>query len=267
MEPVPTVIVGEITAGRAAAVRKQLLLLSEDLKERTFDLAEILFGAVENRLISQWGYGSLGEYSETELDIKERRARYLVRIVRVCKAAEVSRTQYEPLGVTKLREITALDPDGEFYNKETGQNEPLLAHIKRLLRDANFLKVSEITDEVKRLKGQTGENEMIVRSYSVTRSCWDNTVKRAMEKARQLLGSQNRDEQGNALEYSDGAVLECICANFLADPNNAPEPVAAPEVEDEPLPVPSDLPLEFEGTVQLNSDLLKRLAEAREEEL
>jgi hypothetical protein len=50
-------------------------------------------------------------------------------------------------------------------------------------------------------------------------------IKPAFELIRMRLGSQGRDADGNAEEYKDGAVLECICAEVLADPNNQPEPV------------------------------------------
>jgi transcriptional regulator of met regulon len=49
-------------------------------------------------------------------------------------------------------------------------------------------------------------------------------VKPARELARQLLGSSGRDDEGTAKEYSDAACDEVICASFLADVNNQPEP-------------------------------------------
>ena len=49
-------------------------------------------------------------------------------------------------------------------------------------------------------------------------------MKPARELARRLLGSAGREAEGLGKEYSDSACDEIICAAFLADPNNAPEP-------------------------------------------
>jgi hypothetical protein len=48
--------------------------------------------------------------------------------------------------------------------------------------------------------------------------------------------SQTKDEEGNYKDPSDGAALEMICANFLADPNfNPPE-----EIVEQPTEVEND---------------------------
>jgi len=249
----PTAIVGESVAGQSAFLRRKLLLIATDIKEQTFDLAEALFEATTNKKHLEWGYSSIAEYSETELGIKARKARYLVRIVRICRAVGVPREIYEPIGVTKLREITTLDPAASFFNKELNQNEPMSAYIKKLLVDAPRMKAAEVVAEVQRLKGQIGDDARVIRSFSYTKACWEYVIKPAMEKARQIMGSRGRDEEGIAEEYSDGAVEESIHASFLADPNNSDLPISAPEVEDEPLPVSQDTPLAFEGnTVHLD---------------
>ena len=248
------VMVGEAVAGQSTALRKKLLALSQELRERTFDLAEALHAA--RHVYRGWGYDNLGEYSETELGIKERRARYLIRIVEVCNVVGIERAVYEPVGVSKLREITTLNPQGQFFNTETKKNEPLKDHIIRLIDSADDMTGTEIEEEVKRLKGMTGENAMVIRSYSVTQACWDGVIKPAMELARMKLGSQGRDQEGKATEYSDGAVMECLAAEFLADPNNNPTiPVTNEEFGAQ------DIPIEFEGSVQLNAELLQKLAQ------
>lgn len=237
-----TVVVGEAVAGQSQALRKKLLSLSQNIKQENFDLAELLLQVKDNRLYRTWGYESLGEYSETELGIRERKSRYLCRILEVCRTVFVPREEYEPIGVTKLREITTLDPEGYFFNPETKENERMSMHILNLLKKAKDMKASDIEEEVKRLKGQTGDDEQVIRSFSVTRACWENVIKPALELARQRLGSKGRDDEGKAVEYSDGAAYECICAEFLADPNNMPEPVEIP-IEDEPI-MSGDIPLE-----------------------
>lgn len=215
-----TVIVGEIQAGRATVLRKKLMGLAGDIQASTFDLAGLLAEAAQAHMYQAWGYQSIVEYGAEELGLKARKVQYLVRMVEVMRIVGIKREAYEPVGVTKLREITTLDPAGKFYNKETQQNEPLLDHIVRLITVAEDMSAEQIKEEVRRLKGQTGENSIVVRSTSYVKSVWDNVISPARELARRQMGSAGRDEQGNAVEYSDGAVDEMIYASYLADPNN-----------------------------------------------
>ena len=216
----PTVIVGEAVAGRTATVRRQLKALAENFEKNQFDLGELFYEAQTNGYPQQWGFDSLGDFAQTELGIKHRRAQYLSHIVRVCKEVGVVRADYQPAGVTKLRSITSLDPKGSFFNTETKKSESLTDHIVRLIAEAPENSTVEVEEEVKRLKGQTGENAMLTKSYSVTRSCYENVVQPCFESIRKRLGSAGRDGFEAAREYTDGVVLECLCAEWNADPRN-----------------------------------------------
>src|ERR1035437_2355915 len=165
----PTVIVGEAVAGKSASLRKRMFLLSTDLTRNTFDLAEALLEAQETHCFLEWGFDSIGDYAELELGVKPRKAQYLARIARVCRDCGVARKDYEPVGVTKLREITRLDPEVSHYNAEEKKHEPLVDHIVRLIAEAPELSLVEIELEVARLQGMTGDNAMVDRSYSVDR--------------------------------------------------------------------------------------------------
>ena len=217
-------IVGEAIAGRAASVRRDLMAMVSNLSTNTFDLAILLHEAKENGYPAAWGFASLAEYADQELGLKKRKAEYLTRIVKVARAVGLKREQYEPCGVSKLREITRLNPEGTFWNKDEHTSEALDDHIVRLILDSDTMTVEQVKEEVLRLKGMTGPNRMVVRSCSVTQSAWENVIQPAYELARRILGSQGRDESGNAVEYKDGACLEVICAAFNADVNNQPEP-------------------------------------------
>lgn len=226
----PIAIVGDVQAGRATVIRKRLMGLAGDIQSSTFDLAELLMEAADGHLYQAWGYNSLPEYGALELSLKRRKIQYLVRIVEVMKIVGIKREVYEPVGVTKLREVTTLDPAGRFYNKETQQNEPLVDHIVRLVTEAEELTADQISEEVKRLKGQIGDNSLVTRSTTYVNSVWENVIKPARELARRLMGSAGRDKDGNAVEYSDGAVDEMIYAEFLNDPNHQPETENVPVV-------------------------------------
>ena len=230
----PPAIHGEQIAGRASKVRKTLNALSTHLNLNVFDIAELLYEAQENNYVYDWGFKSVPDFAEKELGIKESRARYLARIVRVYRAVGLSRKDCEGIHTSKLREITTLDPDGSWFNKETKENEPLDEHIVRLITDAPDMTLNAIKEEVAKLKGQVGPDRRVIRSFSTTQSAWDNVFVPAMEKIRRRLGSENRDDEGNAKEYKDGVVFEMAMAEINADPNF-----------EEPL----ELPNEIEGFV------------------
>lgn len=219
-QPNPPAIIGEAVAGRSALLRKRIRTLAADLSANTFDLAEAFFEAQETHCYLEWGFESIGEYASVELGIKHRKAQYLARIVKVCRKAGVARKDYEPVGVTKLREITTLDPDALFWNKEEKQNEPMVDHIVGLIAEAPEKTTVEIELEVARLKGMTGENAMVMRAYRVTKSAWDNVIDRCFESVRKRMGSAGRDETGKAKEYTDGDVIEALAAEWNADPRN-----------------------------------------------
>jgi len=224
----PPAIHGEVVAGRAAKVRRQLLDLSADVKASTFDMVELLHEAQANNYPLQWGFSSTVDYGAKELGLKKRKTEYLTRIGTVCKAVGLKRESYEPAGISKLREITTLNPEGSYWNVAEHVSEPLDEHIVRLILDSDKLTVDQVKEEVLRLKGRTGPDRPVLRTTSYPKSVWENVIKPARELARQLLGSAGRDDAGNAKEYSDGACDEMICSSFLVDPNNGPEPQELP---------------------------------------
>ena len=234
------VIVGESVAGYSASLRKRIGVLAQDLQRNTFDLAEAFLEAQETpSYLHGWGYETLGDYASQELGIKHRRAQYLARIVRVCRECGVVRKVYEKVEITKLREITSLNPDRSYFNRETGLNEPLVDHIVNLIAEAPELTTDEIGERVAHLKGLDGENSMLTRSYSVTRSAYENVIKTCFESIRMRLGSAGRDEEGKGKEYGDGTVIEALAAEYNSDPRNFME-----EETDEPkvnIDVPEEL--------------------------
>ena len=237
-------IVGEAIAGRAATVRRNLMSLVSSLQVNEFDLAELLCEADEHNYYAGWGFSSRSEYAAQELGLKESKARYLARIAKICKAVGLKRAQFEPAGKSKLREITTLNPATSFWNAEKKQSEDMAEHIVRLILDSDKMNLEQVRDEVLRLQGRLGPDRPVTRSYTVPRSAYENVIKEAFEKARKILGSKERDDEGNAQEYSDGACLEVICADFVADPNNTEEPIEfyiEPDDDtSEPLPIPQE---------------------------
>lgn len=219
---------GEQISGRAAAVQRTLVALSAHLNVNEFDIAELLYEAQENNYCHDWGFPSLPEFAEKKLGMKKRRAQYLARVVRVTRAVGLTRKACEHVHTSKLREITRLNPKGSYFNKEKHENEPLDEHIVQLILNADEMTVKQIKAEVARLMGQVGPDARVVRNYSTTQSAWDNVFVPAMERIRRKLGSEQRDDEGQAKEYSDGVVFEMAMAEILSDPNFE-EPMELPE--------------------------------------
>ena len=226
-------IVGEVVAGQSATLRKRMRILAADLTKHTFDLAEAFLQAQETRCYAEWGFESLPEYAELELGIKPRKAQYLARIAKVCRDCGVARKDYEPVGVSKLREITTLDPETSYYNVDEKKHEPLVDHIVRLIAEAPELSVVELEQEVAILKGMTGDNAMVMRAFKVTLSCWENVIVPCLESIRRRLGSAGRDGTGAAREYTDGNCYEALCAEYNADPRNFMEDTDESHVQTE----------------------------------
>lgn len=225
----PPAIIGEAVAGqqaqRANAVRKALSFLSDDIKACTFDMAILLYEASANDYAQTWGFNNVIEYGEKELGLKERKVQYLIRIVRVCNAIGLSRKQYEPAGVSKLREITTLNFGGNYHDPVTHEVTSMVPKIANLILKAPGMTYQQVEREVAMLKGETGENARVwVPSFWVTESCMENVILGARELVRKRLGSSPiKDEAGNAVEYSDSVAEEIIHAAFIADPENYTE--------------------------------------------
>jgi len=94
------------------------------------------------------------------------------------------------------------------------------------------LSYEELNEAVDELLGAVGDDAMCWLNIHVKKLSRENVIKPAIERARKHIGSVATDENtGEALDASEGAALEVICANFLADPN-----FAEPEIPDAPTP-------------------------------
>lgn len=216
----PVAIHGEAVAGRAAAVRRELLQINSSMEEMAFDCMELLAEARHGAMYNAWGFPTFEDWVEGELGMKKRTAQYFVRIVDVCGVCGIERLNYQPAGRSKLREITRLDPEGSYFNQDTKESEPLRGHIVRLIAAAKDMTREQIVEEVKRLMGLVGDDETVWVNYPVTRACKENVIIPAQELARRKMGSAGRDNEGVAIEYSDAAVEEVIHQEFLNDESN-----------------------------------------------
>lgn len=228
-ESVPTVIVGEQVAGESNKVRKSLEKLIQSVNKSTFDIGELLFKIKKTGFYNGWGFNTFQEYVDT-LDIKARKAQYLVRIVDTMEQVGVPREQYEPLGVAKLREISSLDPTATYKNPQTGEETPMKDFITGFIDKGADMPLEEVKQHVRTLKGLTGENELVWLNFCLKKAAVDETVRPALELAKANIGSVGKDAEGNSVDASDGRALEAIAVEFLNDPANNVLPEEPKEV-------------------------------------
>lgn len=212
-------IVGEQVAGESAKVRKSLEKLIQSVNKSTFDIGELLHKIKKNGFYNSWGFNTFQEYVDT-LDIKPRKAQYLVRIVDTMEAVGVQRETYEPLGVAKLREISSLDPTATYTNPQTNEETPMKDFIVGFVEKGNDMPLEDLKQHVRTLKGFVGENDIVWLNLCLKRSALDETVRPALELAKNNIGSVGKDSEGMSIDASDGRALEAIAVEYLNDPAN-----------------------------------------------
>jgi spore coat polysaccharide biosynthesis predicted glycosyltransferase SpsG len=130
-------------------------------------------------------------------------------------ACGIPRTEYEPIGIAKLRVITKLEPldkDGKLATCTIeGEAWTVVEAIQAIAADAVTTDIEQIEEQVKRIQGKTGKR--IVK---------DAVIKPALEKCKLVIGTVAEDEDGMAIEPSDSAALEGLAAYYLSDATVAP---------------------------------------------
>src|ERR1035437_2568654 len=154
-------IVGEAVAGEAAQTLAEVKKLVKGLAVNTFDLFEKLHKVKKNKFYAP-KFNTFGEYAKT-LDLKLSKAYYGVKIVEMAEACGISREQYEPVGIAKLRLISRVEmqnPDGgpKMYMLE-GIDLPAsgVEVIKGIMEKALTTPPDAIEQFVRKVNGQVGE--------------------------------------------------------------------------------------------------------------
>lgn len=224
-----TVIIGEQEAGRATTVRRAINKLVAASNTSTFDLSDLLHEAKSKLYFTGWGFPSFSQYAKS-LALKVTKSYYLVRIKENMIAAGLTRPEYEPVGLGKLRIISRLKPETEY------KGTPVSLLIRELILKAGQMTPEEVQHEVDTIMGLTEDESMVWINIKVKNLARETVIKPAFEKMKKHLGTLPSDEeQGENVEATDGRALEMICANFLADANyETPETVPPPQDEPEP---------------------------------
>jgi hypothetical protein len=217
-ENTQTQIVGEQVAGESAVVREEVEKVISNTNSSMFDLSDLLFKIKKNGLY--YGYVTFSEYLKT-LKFKRRRLDYLVKMAEVMDAVNIPRSKYEPLGISKLRLITSLDVNKTWKNPDTGQEVPLKSFIIGFIEQGLDMTLSEISQHVKTLKGEIGDEAFVILHIKIKQSVMDKVVRPALETMKAKIGSTGKDGEGYSIDASDGRALEMIAADWLSDPENS----------------------------------------------
>jgi len=213
-------IVGEAVAGEAAQVLKQIKALVKGISSNTFDLATALYKVKKNKWYAPKCL-TFTEYIGT-IDLRSSKGHYLVRIAQTMEDVGIPRTEYEPLGIAKLRAICRLDLTDENGNGKMYEGKPAVEVIKDLISQAPEYSPEAVDETVKKLQGLMGDDARVWQNVSLTvaqRKKWQEAVK----LAKLNIGSVGKDEEGNYKDASEGACMEVIAASYILDPNNHPE--------------------------------------------
>lgn len=216
------VIVGDADVSRATFVRRKITNLVKAANAQTFDLAELFFESKKQQYFAQWGFESFSSYGKQiakDYNFKWTKIYYLTRIMENMDAAKLERSQYEQVGMLKLRAISRLKPDAEF------NGVPVSILIRELTLKAGQMSVEEVQFEVDKIMGLTEDESMSWLNIKVKKMAKDNTIMPALALAKKHM-TQTQDDEGNYIEATDGRALEMVAANFLADPNYNQEQVA-----------------------------------------
>lgn len=227
MDPIKSVIVGEQVAGEAAKTRKAVEKLIQAHILDQFDIGELLWKIKKNGWYSQWGYSTFSEYGKTT-GLKESKLRYLPQIAEVLDSVGFTRTQYQGVGVAKLRVIASLKPDDIYINPVTKDESSVGDYIKLMVEKAinepDTYKLEEIKKNVRTLKGMVGEKDLDFLRISTQRGIMEAVMRPALEKAKKIIGSVGKDDDGNSIDPSDAQAFAYICGDFLATPQVESEP-------------------------------------------
>jgi len=232
MFPEQSVIVGEAVAGESAKTRAMLESIIKNIDKQTLDAAELL-EKVQSQGLYNPDFNTYKEYTRS-IGLKDSKAEYLPKIVRVMKSVGFERKDYDKLSISRLRHISSLDPEKTWKNPETGEEVPFKDFIVNFVQKGEEIDMETLLQHIRTLKGFVGENDITWLNLPFARITMDNTVRPAIEKMKALIGSVAKDEDGMSKDASDSRCVEMITVHFLNDETVTAEQLSAPQGEPQP---------------------------------
>lgn len=202
-----------VAPGRALEVKIEIERLRGNLHDGLFDLAELLAEARKNAYHQDYGFSRFGEWVEqgSGLDMSERTAYYLVRLIENAKELGIPRSQLRAAKMSKLKEIFALD------HHVHGDA------MRQLVGECQYLPLLEVRERINKIKAVEGVEPYVYVTLKIPKSVKEQTVDPAFELVRRQYGDARDPLTGEVMDVSDSKCIEFICTNYINDPNNTGE--------------------------------------------
>lgn len=191
-----------VQTDRAKEVFSTIKGIKTHLSDNLLTLGELLSEARGNGYAELMGYDSFGTYLEaTELDMSERQAYYLIKIIDNSKALGIGRDQLKASKMSKLKEIFSLDP-----NAHADQ-------IKQLVAESADSKLEEVKAAVERIRSDGQTEPTTWRNFRVTES-QAQVINQAIDQVKEDYGDVINGSTGEIEVVSDSRALELICVEY-----------------------------------------------------
>ncbi|MCF8012494.1 MAG: hypothetical protein K9L56_14575 [Clostridiales bacterium] len=175
---------------RVNEVRNALINVSERVIHDYCELAELLHEVWQGQYHKEYGYKSFSDYVEAELDIKGRKAHFLVQITKTLNYLGIPWDEVREVGWRKMGCISSL------MNENNAQY---------WIEQAQTLNLSQLSNLAKEYRsGNKFENEPIVRMTIQTTEDGSSIIKAAMDHAIKTKNAKNNSE-----------ALEKICYDWF----------------------------------------------------
>jgi hypothetical protein len=117
-------------------MREQVVKAKDNWEKSYIDLARCIWDIHKDKLYDAWGYASMQEYCERELDFHYRRAMFMVDIYGTAQLFGISLDRLDKIGWSKARELTkVLTLDNVDAWLEEAENSTIIDLVKKI-RDA-----------------------------------------------------------------------------------------------------------------------------------
>jgi hypothetical protein len=166
------------TYNRAHDVRVRLRDAAHQVQSGFATIADLLYEAWDNKYYRHWGYSNFHSFAEKELDIKGRKADFLVSTAKTLKRLGIPWDKVEHIGWRKLGTIASQmneENHEELLELAEKNTQHQLAHIMRAKREGTEI----VADPPKRLMVELPEEE-----HSI--------VQTAIEEAMKLDGVSSK---------------------------------------------------------------------------
>ena len=200
----------DVYANEAERIRSEIMEVKDQLKEGFWRLAELLWEVFDKNHYLKWGYDKWTDYAERELEMRPRKAQYLVSIWNYFaithKESPELLAKVRPLEWTKVKElIQIVTPENVDEWVATAQRLTLI-QLTEACREALQ------GDSSDGGTGQTGTDRAPPMSEQIQRMTFavfpeqKKNIVTALKRAEEMADSDKK-----------GHLLDLICTAFLAE--------------------------------------------------